>query len=373
MDARQIPLRRKLLYMGVMVVMLLGLCEAGLRIRAWMKYGSAIGVRDPMLTYLPEADLYVPRPGYEVKGKNIHIKINSLGFRGDEFSAAKPPDTFRIVCLGASTTFSAEVSSNQAVWTHRLQEKLQAAYPARRIEVINAAVGGYVAADNLKNLKHRILPLNPDLVIYYEANNEIVWDTQKLAIARGLIGADGGRQPAWVTKLSNVSLAFDLAYKNLAILSRSRQSSAGKIDQIPRELPAHFLGVLDEMRALLAERKIPLVVSTFIVKYRRDQNRATQIANADVAFYYMPWMSIDGMLDAMDVYNDALVKYGNREGLLVVDDRFAIPPDGQHFSDCMHLLDKGNELMAERFARALIKAGVVAASPTSGPAPVTPQ
>jgi hypothetical protein len=258
MAPRQIPLRRKLLYMGVMVVLLLGLCEAGLRFRAWMKYGSAISVRDPMLTYLPEADLYVPTPGYEAKGKNIHIKINSLGFRGDEFSVAKPANTFRIVCLGASTTFSAEVSSNQAVWTHRLQEKLQAAYPDRRIEVINAAVGGYVAADNLRNLKHRVLPLNPDLVIYYEANNEIVWDTQKLAIARGLVGADGGRQPRWVTSLSNLSLAFDLAYKNLAILSRSRQSSAGKIDQIPRELPAHFLGQLDEMRSLLAERKVPL-------------------------------------------------------------------------------------------------------------------
>jgi hypothetical protein len=76
------------------------------------------------------------------------------------------------------------------------------------------------------------------------------------------------------------------------------------------------------------------------------------------------------MLDAMDVYNDALLKYGNREGLLVVDDRFAIPPDAEHFSDCMHLRDKGNEAMAERFARALINAGVLSATPTSR---LTPQ
>ena len=359
MSARQIPLRRKLLYMGVMIVVLLGLCEAGLRTRAWMKYGTAAtGVRDPMLMYLPEADLYVPKPGYEIKGANIHIKINSLGFRGDEFAAKKQANTFRIVAIGASTTFSAEVSSNHAVWTHRLQEKLQAAYPAKRIEVINAAVGGYVAADNLKNLKHRVLPLDPDLVIYYEANNEIVKDTRHVAVREGLISADGSRQPAWVSTLSSASLMFDLAYKNLAILVRSREGGR-RIDKVPADLPAQFTSQLEEMRTMLADRHIPLVLSTFIVKYRRDQDRSTQIANADVAFFYMPWMSIDGLLDAMDVYNDAIVKYGSRAGLLVVDDRFAIPPDTQHFSDCMHLLDKGNEAMADRFARALVNAGVI--------------
>jgi hypothetical protein len=358
-----IPLRRKLLYLGVVTLVMLGLAEAALRARAWVKYGGTSSVRDPMLTFDDASGIYVPTPGYELKGRNIHIKINSLGFRGDEISREKPPGTFRIVCLGASTTFSSEVSSNEQMWTHRLQEKLRAANPGRRIEVINAAVGGYVSADNLKRLKHHVLPLDPDLVIYYEANNEIVKDTQALAVQRGLIGADGGRQPAWVTSLSTVSLMFDLAYKNLAIMARSRDDGAGKIDEIPRNLPERFIGTLEEMRSILAERDVPLVLSTFVVKYRRDQDRATKIANADVAFYYMPWMSIDGMLHAMDVYNEAIMAYGKSRGLLAIDDRFAIPPDAEHFSDCMHLRDKGNEAMAERFARALVRAEVLAGRP----------
>ena len=366
MDAPQIPLGRKLLYTSVVAVMLLAVCEGGLRVRAWRRYGSAAaGVRDPMLTYSPQADLYVPKPGYEVKGRSIHIKINSLGFRGDDFTPEKRPNAFRIVALGASTTFSAEVSSNHAMWTHRLQEKLQAAYPLERIEVINAAVPGYVAADNLKNLEHRVLPLDPDLVLYYEANNEIVKDTRELAIREGLIDASGRRQPGWVSALSEVSLLCDLAYKNLAILVRSREGGR-RIDEVPADLPAHFIGQLEEMRVTLAERDVPLVLSTFIVKYRRDQDRSTQIANADVAFFYMPWMSIDGLLDAMDVYNDAIVTYGNRAGLLVVDDRFVIPPDAEHFSDCMHLLDEGNEVMAERFSRALVAAGKIGGKAPAG-------
>jgi hypothetical protein len=131
------------------------------------------------------------------------------------------------------------------------------------IEVINAAVGGYVAADNLKNLQHRVLPLDPDLVIYYEANNEIVHDTQLLAIQQGLLGADGRRQSALVSTSSKASLLFDLAYKNLSILLRSRDTSTPKINEVPANLPDHFIGELDQMRAALAERHVPFVLSTF--------------------------------------------------------------------------------------------------------------
>jgi hypothetical protein len=191
------------------------------------------------------------------------------------------------------------------------------------------------------------------LVIYYEANNEIVKDTRELAIRKGLMTEDDNRQPGWTKTLSKVSLLFDLAYKNLAIAARSRDKSSAKLDSVPADLPQHFISVLDRMRTDLAAKNIPLVLSTFIVKYRRDQDRATQIANADVAFFYMPWMSIDGMLNAMDVYNQAILDFGNKNGLTVVDDRFAIPPDAAHFSDCMHLLDKGNAAMAERFYQQL--------------------
>ena len=350
----RIPTRRKILYLGIVVVAVLGCCEAAIRVRAWMKYGSSsTAVRDPMLLHDDVAGIWVPRPGYEVKGSNIHIKINSLGFRGPEFSRVKPPGTFRIVCLGASTTFGAEASDENATWPFHLQERLAAAYPGRKIEVINAAVGGYVSDDNLKNLRHRVLPLDPDMVLYYEANNEIVRDTRELAIREGLIDAEGSRQPAWTVALSRASLLFDLAYKNLAIMTRSKGSGRKRFDRIPEDLPRHFIGNLDEMRQELSKRNVTFVLSTFIVKYRRDQDRATQIANADVAFYYMPWMSIDGMLDAMDKYNAAILEFGQRTGLRVIDDRTAVPPDSAHFIDCMHFRDPGNEAMAQRFSRGL--------------------
>jgi lysophospholipase L1-like esterase len=359
-DVHQLTLGRKILFSSIILIAILLLCEGALRVRGWIRYGGgAAAVRDPMLAYDRDADLYVPTPGYEVKGARLHIKINSLGFRGDEFARVKPPHTIRIAVLGASTTFNAEVSSNHATWPHQLQELLRADYPDVTIEVVNAALGGYVAADNLKNLRHRVLPLNPDLVIYYEANNEIVRDTRELALRQGLI-TTGGRSPL-VTTLSRYSLMFDLAYKNAIILARGRGGPAQKIDRVPRELPERFIGLLDQMRIELDRKSTPLMLSTFLVKYRRNQDRATQMTNADVAFYYMPWMSIDGMLDAMDVYNQSILDYAGRQHLAVVDDREAIPPDAEHFTDCMHLADKGAQAMAERFHRYMRAHGTIEA------------
>jgi len=348
-----IPTHRKILYLVVIMTVVLGICEIAVRTRQWIRYGGfAVSVRDPMLEYDPKADLLVPKPGYEVKGGRLDIKINSLGFRGDEFERRKRPHSVRIAALGASTTFCAEVSDNHKTWPHRLQEKLGAAYPGVNFEVINTAVGGYTAAENLRNLMHRVLPLDPDLAIYYEGNNEITKDTRQLALDRGLIASANPQSLA--RTISNYSLLFDLTYKNLTILAGRRKAAAAQtLDSVPSDLPNHFIGQLDEMRRTLAARDIPLVLSTFIVKFRRNQPRPTQLANADVEFYYMPWMSIDGMLDAMDTYNQAILDYAARSSVPVVDDREAVPPDAEHFSDAMHFLDKGAEAMADRFFRYL--------------------
>jgi lysophospholipase L1-like esterase len=309
-----------------------------------------------MLTYDPEADLLVPTPGYELDGARIRMKINSLGFRGDEFTRNKPRNTVRIAVLGASTTFNAEVSSNDATWPHQLQSKLRAAYPEVNFEVINAAVGGYVAADNLKNLEHRVLPLDPDLVIYYEANNEIVRDTRELARQTGM--ADDSFRSSTLGILARYSLLADLVQKNAVILLGGSHGG-NTMSIIPRDLPRHFLGIIDQMHADLSRKKIPKMLSTFIVKYRRNQDRPTQVANADVAFYYMPWMNIDGLLDAMDVYNAAILDYADGHEIPAVDDRDSIPPDAEHFTDCMHLADKGAEAMADRFLRVLRTTGLI--------------
>jgi len=351
--ARQLSAGRKLLFTSVCVLVVLITCEAAVRVRARLRYGTAAAsAPDSLLVYNEQLGIHVPRPGYTVEANKISLRINSLGFRGEEIARTKPPNTLRIACLGASTTFSAEVA-DQATWPHKLQQALQARLPNVTVQVINAGIPGAIASHSLKNLQHRVLPLQPDLVIYYEAHNEVHHDTRELARGRGLLKPTEEHRSALARRLAEYSLLFDLVEKNAKILLASRDRGIDKLNGIPRDLPDRFLGELGKIHQELSRRNITLVLSTFLVKYRRDQPRPVQIANADISFFYMPWMTIDDLMESMDVYNDAIVEYAHARGVPVAEDRTSIPGDSHHFADAVHLADAGSALMAERFRRFL--------------------
>ena len=60
MDGPPLSAGRKLLFAAIATLIVLAGCEAALRVRAWVRYGSpSTGVRNPMLTYDRDAELYV--------------------------------------------------------------------------------------------------------------------------------------------------------------------------------------------------------------------------------------------------------------------------------------------------------------------------
>ena len=101
---------------------------------------------------------------------------NSHGFRNREFPLKKPAETYRIVCIGDSTTFGFGVDWNEA-WPHRLEELLNARSSGSRIEVINAGVPGYTSFQGLQYAKQLLPELQPDLVVVTFGNNDgWCWD-----------------------------------------------------------------------------------------------------------------------------------------------------------------------------------------------------
>jgi lysophospholipase L1-like esterase len=119
---------------------------------------------------------YANKPGFENSGdpkRIIDIRHNSLGFHGPETTWEKPPGTFRIYCMGGSSTYGQTESSTEKTWPWRLQEFLQAASPERKIEVINAGCQGYSTFEGLINLELRGVEFRPDLVLVYHAINDM--------------------------------------------------------------------------------------------------------------------------------------------------------------------------------------------------------
>jgi lysophospholipase L1-like esterase len=99
------------------------------------------------------------------------ISLNSEGFRDNEFPATKPSSVFRIVCLGDSWTFGANVGQQDA-YPQELQALLKQEFPQVRFEVFNLGVLGYSSYQGLQLFKSKVNELAPDLVVIAFAMND---------------------------------------------------------------------------------------------------------------------------------------------------------------------------------------------------------
>jgi lysophospholipase L1-like esterase len=342
-------------------LLVLGL-EGALRVRAWKRFGTPRArIADAYLGKTADFPYLVPIAGAALEGDFVSLHINSLGFRGEEFPLEKQPGELRIACLGASTTFCAEASTDAHTWPARLQADLSERYPDRLIRVINAGIPGYCIEHSAENLRRRVLPLDPDVVILYHAHNDIIDDSRAVAVAAGLVGEVEPEARTLSDRLSDLSVLYTVASKNLAIRSGSKAptAKAKQLSDLPDEMPDHFMSELEAIHQELKSRDIQLVLSTFITKFRPSQPAEVQRANADITAIYMPWMSMATLNEAFADYNAAIRAFAQTHDLPVVIDTDSIPADDEHFADFIHFADAGCSAMAKRFADFLVERELV--------------
>ena len=131
------------------------------------KYGAA-----SRSTRIPSPYLgWVMRPNVGDSSRGEGMSTNSRGFRGGEFEVPKPENEFRIVCIGGSTTFDSEIEDNAKTYPARLQFYLEK--KGYTVKVINAGVPGWTSYENLINFAFRISDIGPDLIIDYDAWNDL--------------------------------------------------------------------------------------------------------------------------------------------------------------------------------------------------------
>ena len=330
--------------MGIAVVIALLLVEGAMRLRQWLRYGStrpAIA----QLTLDSKTGLMIPLATEKVR-------LDSHGFRSPEVPMPKPAGTIRLAFTGASTTFCNEVSGNEATWAYLVVDSLRARYPGARFDFINASVAGYDLRMSRKNLALRVAPMQPDLILYYEATNDLSKDSRELAARAGLF-KERAEDPSALAKLS---VTWYLIEKNWVLRQRVRQgmSTSGKLIYNADSLAHGFEARLaDYLRA--AQAIAPLAaVATFSHKVRRDQPPEVQMMASNTSLYYAPYMSVAGLLDGFDAYNRAIHEAASETGALLIEGEDTIPGDDEHFRDSVHFSDVGSRAMANRVAAGLI-------------------
>jgi lysophospholipase L1-like esterase len=125
------------------------------------KYGAQLKqpVADPRLSFA-----HVPNRSAFLMG--VQVAINSHGLRDHEYSLSKPPDVYRIVMLGDSTTFGWGVTLEQTaakILEAELNKLQVTGY--NRFEVLNAGVGNYGTVQEVTHYLTYDRDFHPDLVI----------------------------------------------------------------------------------------------------------------------------------------------------------------------------------------------------------------
>lgn len=336
-----------LLLVGLIVA--IAAAEVGIRWLQERQYGTAATV-DQHYTVDRQSGLRVPIAGL----RSGRIETNSLGFRGPEIAVPKPVGTVRIAFLGASTTWCAEASGNDKVWAHLVADDLRQAFPTTRFDYVNGGVPGYTARWSLKNLEHRVAPLQPDVIVIYHATNDMSAELRSLAAARGVTRAAQLEPPSW---MSNHFLLWNLAEKNLRIWFAQRKAEAnmGRLEVDAASLGEPFRRDLTALVLAAKARARVVAVATFSARLRAEQTEEEQLQAAASALYYMPFMTPRGLIAAYARYNQVIREVAQDTGALLIEGEFDTPGDARHFADSVHFTDAGSRAMATRVSRALAR------------------
>jgi len=176
--------RWKKLFFGVIIaILLLSLLEFLLVL---LGTEPIVAYKDPYIGF----DASIPH--FERRGEvgeplKMRIARNKLPwFNEQDFTAAKQDGTYRVFCLGGSTTFGRPYDDKTSFcgW---LREFLAVAHPAQTWEVINAGGVSY-ASYRVAALMEEIVAYEPDLFIVYTGHNEFLEErTYRDVLARSTV------------------------------------------------------------------------------------------------------------------------------------------------------------------------------------------
>jgi lysophospholipase L1-like esterase len=349
------------------IVLTFFLLEIGARL--WLDYMATPAQYDRLVLYTsikpanfvftPHPYLsYYPTPNYR-KGQTSH---NSLGYRGDEFPLKKPDGVYRIVVLGGSSTYDVSIENNADTFTAQLEKQLKEKYGYKNVQVINAGVPGYNSWELLTNLEFRVLDLNPDLVLIYEAVNDVHARLVEPSVYRS---DDLGRRQAW--QAPRVALWEHSAL--LRILSRTmnmtRQVGIDDFVSSPTYLSWPFDYRLLEDNLDPAE----ILKENPPVYFQRNLENMVAVAKEHgVTIIFSTWAYSPYLNDyaAEDYYqrgfkenNDVVKEVATAHHIPLFDFAAVMPQDAKYWADGRHSNEAGALVKARLFAAFIDDQGLI--------------
>ncbi len=296
-----------------------------------MEYGIRVFTASNPPLHRPHPEylwqLYPRRQGMADVGGGVRsLRVNSMGFRGDEISPVKPPDTYRIIILGDSSAFGYGVDQEEMFSTLLFRELEKSAPEGIRIEVINMAVPGYTTFSSRRLFLDRGIPLQPDLVIIAHNNDpDLDW------------GSDASRSMDGIRlKIAKCLYKSDLylLFRKYVLNYRFRGD-----DRRDRQPPPHL--------------SVPRVSPEELRENLWAIYSGAGDAGADVMIISMPRQEEGD--DSLKAYRGIMEKTAREIGGVFVDlYRGWRDPDEEFFIDTIHPSPRGHRRMAREISMEII-------------------
>ncbi|NLO34364.1 MAG: hypothetical protein GX117_13595 [Candidatus Hydrogenedentes bacterium] len=273
---------------------------------------------------------------YKINALGIfeEFRINNMGFRDADIMVPKPAGTYRILCIGASTT--EEGLKNDLTYPSILETLLNQHFNFNRIDVINCGLSG------MNSIKHRLrmgdyLALEPDLLVIYNAVNDICHDLFPLWQKRHNILQKGFRESRFFCRYLGHHLLPDTA-------------------DIQHDIEASAMTNLAYMSQYARNYGVETVICSFAAPHPDSLSPVER----DYYEYYtvMEWTgrysNFEAYRHVLSLYNEALRRLCEREALLYIPVEEKMRDGVTIFGDICHLRSPGIEKKATIIADVLI-------------------
>ncbi|PIP86563.1 hypothetical protein COV42_03065 [Candidatus Campbellbacteria bacterium CG11_big_fil_rev_8_21_14_0_20_44_21] len=353
----------------VSILIAFSLLEFGLRYwlsnyapeHLFARYATYEMIQEKPLRYSRHPYLsFYPTPNYTNEKGERH---NSLGYRGEEIIQPKPDGVYRVVAIGGSTTYTAAVSSYKDAYPYLLEKELKK-HGLENVEVINAGVPFYDSWPILVNFQFRVLDLDPDLIIYYEGDNEI--KTRMVYPHESYRGDNTGRvSPPSITgtRIYDTSVALRMIFSRFADISHfgdlSKLNSAETLvhfDYLNQYFSGEYpKGIFKEKSALeILEDNPPI----YTERNLRNLVSVAKKQGVDVLFSTYAYSPLKGERTETPVYQKAVEEHNSliediakREKILFYDFASEMSREPRYWiTDGVHVNEAGSALKAELFA-----------------------
>jgi len=271
----------------------------------------------------------------------------------------KPKGLYRILCLGGSTT---EGEGGNLSYPQQLESMLREKYP-NNIEVINAGKFFYTTQHSIIQYLFYLNDLNPDLIIMFEAINDIFPSFLTPPFATPPFRKDYGHYYGALAYIR-----FPISFEQFLLSYFYADLRRGNLK------PTYFSNLkslqsfqrnLETIIEIAQCRGIKLILSnqTHCFSIKNDSDPKFLRLDQDILVDKEHYADEKSWYDAMELFNKTTKDTANKFSIPFVNQTQAFKGKRELFTDPVHMTTEGNKLKAQLFFNKIVELDLIKKGP----------